>query len=301
LVLACLLFICIIIFATFALLKKKDISLFRNDETTTVEMSETTTLEAINDTDENADEPTTEENSEPVSDSTEYEYSIGETTVYQNPPPPPVQVPTSQPSGNSPFYGVWVGASKNQTEAQNIANEVSQYGFSGQVFITTDWSNLNNEAWYVVTAGTYSSKSSADAALSSVKKYYADAYVKYSGDWKGGAISHNITESHTEKHSENHTETYSKNHSESHPAFYGIWVGASKNQTDAQNIANKVSQCGFSGQVFITTDWSNLNNEAWYVVTAGTYSSKSSADAALSSVKKYYADAYVKYSGDWKG
>lgn len=57
---------------------------------------------------------------------------------------------------------------------------------------------------------------------------------------------------------------------------------------------------GLDAQVFITTDWSNLNKEKLYVITAGVYSSKSEAKEYLSGVRKVCPDAYIKYSGDWK-
>lgn len=58
---------------------------------------------------------------------------------------------------------------------------------------------------------------------------------------------------------------------------------------------------GYDAQVFVTTDWSNLNSEKFYVVTAGVYLSESDANAALPSVQGFYPDAYVKYSGDYQG
>lgn len=79
------------------------------------------------------------------------------------------------------FYGIWVYGSKDQQEAQDFAQQVKQNGFDGQVYVSTDWSNLNQEKWYVVTAGTYYSESEAKNALDEVKLIYADAYVKYSG------------------------------------------------------------------------------------------------------------------------
>ena len=51
----------------------------------------------------------------------------------------------------------------------------------------------------------------------------------------------------------------------------------------------------------MTTDWSNLNTEKFYVVTAGVYAAESDANAALASVQSVYPDAYVKYSGDFQG
>lgn len=99
---------------------------------------------------------------------------------------PPVAPPTSTDT-KEPFYGIWCHASKNQNEAAEYAVKMQSLGFNARVFITTDWSNLNSEHWYVVTAGVYSTKDAANAALSNVKAHYKDAYVKYSGNYQGAS------------------------------------------------------------------------------------------------------------------
>ena len=43
-------------------------------------------------------------------------------------------------------------------------------------------------------------------------------------------------------------------------AFYGIWCGASKDEADAESMAESIRGKGFSAKVVVTTDWSNLNN-----------------------------------------
>ena len=60
---------------------------------------------------------------------------------------------------------------------------MSVHGFAGKVFVTTEWSNLNTELWYVVSAGVYYSQGQAEAMLPSVQVVYPDAYVKYSGNY----------------------------------------------------------------------------------------------------------------------
>ena len=90
--------------------------------------------------------------------------------------------------------------------------------------------------------------------------------------------------------------------SKQHEPFYGIWCSASKDQKDAENVADKLSSRGFYGQVFVTSDWEKLNSEKWYVVTAGVYPDKEDAEAALSEVKSAgYPDAYIKYTGNYTG
>lgn len=174
---------------------------------------------------------------------------------------------------NTPFYGIWVYASKSNDDASSFANEVSSNGFNSYIENTTNWSNLNNEEWYVVTAGKYSSENEAKNQLSAVKEKYPDAYVKYSGEYKTSSDA-------------------------DYSSFYGIWVHASKSYDEASKFAGDVSSNGFKGMVITTTDWSNLNSEKWYVVTASQYGTEKEANNKLNEVKKYYPDAYVKYSGD---
>ena len=95
----------------------------------------------------------------------------------------PAEVPTE--SKPSPFYGVWCSGSKSEADANNTASKLSAKGFGAEVFVTTDWSNLNSEKYYVVTAGVCSTRQEAQQLLERVKSSgYSDAYVKYSGEHK---------------------------------------------------------------------------------------------------------------------
>lgn len=96
-----------------------------------------------------------------------------------------VQQSDSSQSSISPFYGIWCGAAKTEAEAQKQAKKIRENGFDAQVFVTTDWSNLNTEKWYVITAGTYGTKEAASAVLQDVQRVCSDAYIKYSGNWQG--------------------------------------------------------------------------------------------------------------------
>ena len=89
-------------------------------------------------------------------------------------------------SPTEPFYGVWVSASKDYEEALSMARELESAGLSSYVFMTTDWSNLNPEPWYVISAGRARTDSEARSLCDRVQAAgYDDAYVKYSGDYIG--------------------------------------------------------------------------------------------------------------------
>ena len=97
----------------------------------------------------------------------------------------PADTDADMTTGMAAFWGIWIGASKNQGEAEVLASEAQSKGFPASVYLTTDWDNLNSEPWYVVSAGEYSSQQAANSTLPSVQAAgYSDAYVKYSGEHK---------------------------------------------------------------------------------------------------------------------
>ncbi len=84
-------------------------------------------------------------------------------------------------------------------------------------------------------------------------------------------------------------------------AFYGVWCYGGKSKEDAQAIASNLSDEGFNAEVFVTTDWENLNSEKFYVVTADVCATEEEAEEVLALVKeKGYASAYAKYTGERK-
>ena len=198
------------------------------------------------------------------------------------------QTTPSQGISYMPFYGVWCDASKTYSDVQAAADNLSVQGFLAKVYVTTDWSNLNTEFWYVMTAGTYTTEEAAEAALVHVRNYYPDAYVKYSGSYQGQSSGTTL-------------QSQTSGQAGATDPFYGIWCQASKSLLEAQNYADNISVHGFVGKVFVTTEWSNLNTELWYVVSAGVYYSQGQAEAMLPAVQAFYPDAYVKYSGSFIG
>ena len=87
-----------------------------------------------------------------------------------------------------------------------------------------------------------------------------------------------------------------------HTPFYGIWIAASGDYDEVKAYADEMRERGFNAGVYITTDWSNLNTVRWYVVSAGEYPSEEAAEADLFNVRDAgWTDAYIKYTGEWKG
>ena len=92
----------------------------------------------------------------------------------------------TEASTPSPFYGIWCYGTKYESDAEDFAAELRANGFESHVFVTTDWSDLNSEKYYVVSAGVFSSESDAESDLERVHSAgYSDAYVKYSGEYIG--------------------------------------------------------------------------------------------------------------------
>ena len=96
-----------------------------------------------------------------------------------------VETKVQESSSTAPFYGIWCYGSRESGDAYSYAENLNNAGFSANVFLTTDWSNLNTERYYVVTAGVYGTEDEAKANLASVQSACSDAYVKYSGDYQG--------------------------------------------------------------------------------------------------------------------
>ena len=80
---------------------------------------------------------------------------------------------------------MWVGAYKVQANAEKTVANLQNWGYSAYMLVSSDWTNLNQDTYYVVTAGVYGSEAEARAALSGVKSTgYESAYVRYSGSLK---------------------------------------------------------------------------------------------------------------------
>ena len=83
------------------------------------------------------------------------------------------------------FYGVWCFASRDYYSADLVASELCEKGYPAFVCLSTEWSNLNSEPWYVVTAGDYYSEDEAKAVLEHIQQTIPDAYIWWSGYYIG--------------------------------------------------------------------------------------------------------------------
>ncbi len=195
---------------------------------------------------------------------------------------------TKHVNSGDAFYGIWCSAYKSRDKAENDAQKMRNKGFyNAEVFVSSEWSNMNQEKWYCVTADKCYSKSDANRVLKDVKKVYRDAYVKYTGSYKGSYYEEETT--------------VKPGYESTYPGFYGIWCSAYKSESKAQADAEKLRSYGFyNADVYLTTDWKNLNSEPWYCVSADQCNSKSEANQVLKKVKKYYKSAYVKHSGAYR-
>ena len=87
---------------------------------------------------------------------------------------------------NNAFYGIWCGASRDYKEAENVAHDLGeQGGIRVSIYYTPEWSNLNGEPWYALSAGSYSSEIEAYDNLKNVQMIVPDAYIRYSGEYLG--------------------------------------------------------------------------------------------------------------------
>lgn len=155
----------------------------KKDEATKSEQTSTTTRKKTK-VKKVTEQKTTQQ---PTATTQENTTTAAETSTQQKQVPSSTQQAVTTTARQKPqaFYGIWCDAYKKRATAEKQAVEYSKYGIDAQVFETTQWSNLNSERWYVISAGVYETKESANEKLSAVKEKYPDAYVKYSGDWLG--------------------------------------------------------------------------------------------------------------------
>lgn len=89
-------------------------------------------------------------------------------------------------AGHQPFYGVWIGAFEDRDNADRFNTAARGAGLESFMFLSSDWTNLNQKHYWVVAGAVASTEAEANALLPTVQsKGYGNAYVKYSGTYKG--------------------------------------------------------------------------------------------------------------------
>ncbi len=85
--------------------------------------------------------------------------------------------------------------------------------------------------------------------------------------------------------------------------YYGVFVASFKTAEECLDTEMKLDDAGYRlCPVVYTPDFSKLNPEPYYVVTAGLYGLQEDAEKALAEVKAAgFKDAYVKYAGTYTG
>ncbi len=85
--------------------------------------------------------------------------------------------------------------------------------------------------------------------------------------------------------------------------YYGVFVASFKTTDECLDTEMKLDDAGYRlCPIVYTPDFSELNPEPYYVVTAGMYSSKKDAEDTLADVKAAgFKDAYVKFAGTYTG
>ena len=223
-----------------------------------------------------------------------------------------ISIDPVSPFRGGEFYGIWIGAEKTLDAAEKDAENVPMSVRPVQIFLTTDWSNLNTVPWYVLTAGMYASWSEAELILPQVQRYYPDAYIKHSGSRLGSFMGNNSSAGYSSYAGNSSSSGYNSGSSYSPGsgtgqdtaglrAFYGIWCEADKTYSEATRYADMWKNSGFHATVIYTPRFSNLNPEPWYAVTVGMYDTEAEAYKILPKVQAVYRDAYVKYSGAYIG
>ncbi|MCR5509140.1 MAG: SPOR domain-containing protein [Lachnospiraceae bacterium] len=83
---------------------------------------------------------------------------------------------------DEPFYGVWVGASKEKQESVDLVDDLNAKGLDAYCIYTPEWENLNSDSYWCVTVGKSATKESAQELIADVESAgYKGAYVKYTG------------------------------------------------------------------------------------------------------------------------
>lgn len=96
------------------------------------------------------------------------------------------------------YYAVFVSAAKDKSECASTELRLEEAGFESSVIFAPDFSELNPEPYYAVTAGLFGTKEAAESCLVNVKASgLNDAYVKYCGKYVGSRFYYTMDGSET--------------------------------------------------------------------------------------------------------
>ena len=84
-------------------------------------------------------------------------------------------------------------------------------------------------------------------------------------------------------------------------SFYGVWCFASKEFDNADLFADSLIEKGLDAFVCLSTEWTNLNKDPWYIVSAGEYYTEEEAKEALRDIRSIVPDAYIGWTGYYVG
>ena len=98
------------------------------------------------------------------------------------------------PSSGADVYGVFVMSSKDADQCVEAELKLEDAGFVDDVVLyTPDFSGLNSDPYYVVTAGLFDSEDEANKCLAKVQAAgFPDAYVKFAGTYIGGKYNYTM-------------------------------------------------------------------------------------------------------------
>ena len=103
-------------------------------------------------------------------------------------------IPSISFDDSNPFWGVWSFASEKESEANSYASKLSNEGFSSNVVVSSDWSELDSETWYCVTTGSWITEAEANEIVLLLHDVgYTDAYSKYTGEYIDGINTVRLT------------------------------------------------------------------------------------------------------------
>ncbi len=98
------------------------------------------------------------------------------------------------PSSGADVYGVFVMSTKDRKQCVQVEMKLEDAGFNDDIMLyTPDFSGLNPEPYYVVSAGLFEAEDDANSRLREVQAAgFKDAYVKLAGKYIGNRYNYTM-------------------------------------------------------------------------------------------------------------